>query len=257
MAEQPGPRGGSGHHHLPAVEHWAEQGYERIPAWLRPGNPESRWPVLIALLAAMALQLAVPQQYTVVPRWPLIVLEVLLLAVLIAINPTTFSTTNRYERTASMVLLAAITLDNAASAVVLDIQILTGNVSNNPAVLLGSGGAVFLTNIIVFGIWYWETDLGGPFARAKGGPVDPSKTKKRFRHPDFMFPQTENPKIAPHDWSPRFLDYLYVSFTNVVAFSPTDTMPLTRRAKSMMAVQSVIAVSTLALVIARAVNVLK
>lgn len=220
-----------------------------LPPWLRPGDPESRWATLTALIVAMALQLAVPDQYTVVPRWPLITLEALLLAVLVLINPTKFTRTNAFERTASMVLLAAITLDNIASAVVLDVQILTGKVSQEAELLLGSGGAVFLTNIIVFGIWYWEMDLGGPFARGS--------TDRKLRHPDFLFPQTDNPRIAGPDWAPRFADYLYVSFTNVVAFSPTDTMPLTRRAKSLMALQSMVAVSTLALVIARAVNVLK
>lgn len=222
--------------------------YDRVPPWLRPGNPENRWPVLIALLAAMALQLAIHRQYTVFPRWPLITLEALLLGFLVVINPNRLTRTNSVERFASVVLLAAITLDNAASAAVLDYKIVTGKVSNDPAILLGSGGAVFLTNIIVFGIWYWDVDLGGPFARGSGD--------KKTRHPDFLFPQTDNPRIAPQDWTPRFLDYLYVSFTNVVAFSPTDTMPLTPRAKIMMTLQSIVAVSTLALVIARAVNVL-
>ncbi len=223
-------------------------GYERVPVWLRPGNPESRWPVLIALVTAMAMQLAVHRQYTVVPRWPLIAMEALLLMVLVMINPNRLTRTNSGERIASLVLLAAITLDNAASAAVLDYKIVTGMVSNDPAILLGSGGAVFLTNIIVFGIWYWEVDLGGPFARGRSAKED--------RHPDFLFPQTDNPRVAPADWTPKFVDYLYVSFTNVVAFSPTDTMPLTHRAKVMMTLQSIVAVSTLALVIARAVNVL-
>ena len=104
----------------------------------------------------------------------------------------------------------------------------------------------------MFGIWYWELDLGGPFARAG---VDERHPRRIY--PDFLLPQTDRPALAPEDWEPRFLDYLYVSLTNVIAFSPTDTMPLTRRAKAMMAVQSLVAVSTLALVIARAINVLK
>jgi hypothetical protein len=153
-----------------------------LPPWLRPGDPESRWATMTALIVAMALQLALPEQYTVVPRWPLITLEALLLAVLVLINPTQFTRTNALERTASMVLLAAITLDNIGSAIVLDVQILTGKVSQEAALLLGSSGAVLLTNIIVFGIWYWEMDLGGPFARGS--------TDKKVRHPDFLFPQT-------------------------------------------------------------------
>ena len=225
---------------------------ELVPAWLRPGNPESRWPVLLALIAAMALQYGIPHQYTVVPRWPLIALEVVLLIVLTLINPVRLTRSTRVGKAATFVLLAAITIDNTASAVILDYRIITGQVSNNAAVLLGSGAALFFTNVIVFGIWYWELDLGGPFARAG---VDERRLKRTY--PDFLFPQTDRPALAPEDWEPRFLDYLYVSLTNVIAFSPTDTMPLTRRAKAMMAVQSLVAVSTLALVIARAINVLK
>lgn len=226
--------------------------HQRLPAWLRPHSPESRWPIFVALIAAMVLQLAIPRQYTVVARWPLISMELLLLVILTIINPVRLTRSTRIGKAATLVLLAAITLDNAASAFVLDYRIVTGQVSNNAAVLLGSGGAIFLTNVIVFGIWYWETDLGGPFGRLCLDARHPNP-----RYPDFMFPQTDKPELAPRDWEPRFLDYLYVSFTNVVAFSPTDTMPLTRRAKAMMALQSTVAVSTLALVIARAVNVLK
>jgi hypothetical protein len=113
-------------------------------------------------------------------------------------------------------------------------------------VLLGSGAAIFVTNIIVFGIWYWELDRGGPFARRAG--------QQPF--PDFLFPQMTDSKFAKPDWHPKFVDYLYVSLTNVMAFSPTDTMPLARWAKVMMAVQAMVALSTAGLVIARAVNVL-
>jgi len=229
----------------------AEQAEARLPTWLRPGNPESRWPVLLALIAAIALQRAIPERYTVVPRWPLIGMEVALLILLLIINPVRLTRSTRVGKVATLVLLAAITADNTASAVLLDYRILSGQVSNNAAVLLGSGAAVFGTNIIVFGIWYWELDRGGPFARA-----GVKHTPKRAI-PDFMFPQMANPDVAPKNWRPTFIDYLYTSITNVMAFSPTDTMPLTPRAKAMMTLQAVVAVSTLALVVARAVNVLR
>ncbi len=232
------------------TENLARDAEHRLPAWLRPGNPESRWPVLVALLAAIAMQRAIPERYTVVPRWPLIAMEVLLLLVLLVINPNRLTRPTKVGKAATLLLLAAITVDNTASAVVLDYHILTGKVSNDPAVLLGSGAAVFINNVIVFGIWYWEIDLGGPFARS--GLKEP---KRMF--PDFMFPQMDKREFAPDDWKPRFLDYLYVSVTNVMAFSPTDTMPLTHRAKAMMAVQAWVAVTTVALVFARAVNVLR
>jgi len=224
-------------------------GAERhMPSWLRPGDPESRLPVLLALVAVIGLQLAIPKSYTLVPRWPLIGLELLLLAVLTWLNPLKLTNATRLGRYATWVLLAAITLDNTLSAVLLDVRILTGEVSNKAAVLLGSGGAIFVTNIIVFGIWYWELDRGGPFARRAGEKP----------YPDFMFPQMDpdTAKLVKPGWRPTFVDYLYVSLTNAMAFSPTDTMPLARWAKGMMAVQSLVAVTTVALVIARAVNVL-
>jgi len=230
------------------AERLASGAERHIPSWLRPGDPESRLPVLFALVAVIGLQLGIPKSYTVVPRWPLIALELLLLAVLTWLNPLRLTNATRLGRYATWVLLAAITLDNTLSAVLLDIRILSGEVSNKAAVLLGSGAAIFVTNIIVFGIWYWELDRGGPFARRAGEQP----------YPDFMFPQMDpdTAKLVKPGWRPTFVDYLYVSLTNAMAFSPTDTMPLARWAKGMMAVQSLVAVTTIALVIARAVNVL-
>jgi hypothetical protein len=216
------------------------------PSWLSPGDPESVHPVIVAVLSAMALQVAIPRSYTLVPRWPLLVLEGMLLLSLLAINPLVMTRRTRFGRYATWVLLAAITADNTLSAILLDASILSGRVSNDAAVLLGSGAAIFVTNIIVFGIWYWELDRGGPFARHAG----------ERPYPDFMFPQMTTPHVAKPDWRPTFIDYLYISVTNVMAFSPTDTMPLARWAKMMMTVQAMVALSTAGLVIARAVNVL-
>ena len=234
------------------AQHMAKDAGQLLPGWLQPGNQESRWPVLVALIVAILMQRVIPVRYTVVPRWPLITMEALLVVVLLIINPVRLTRSTKVGAVASVLLLAAITIDNSASAVVLDYNIVTGKVSNNPAVLLGSGAAVFITNIIVFGVWYWEMDLGGPFTRA--APLDERNPKRRY--PDFLFPQMDVRHVAPDQWEPRFLDYLYVSITNVMAFSPTDTMPLTHRAKAMMSVQALVAVSTIALVFARAVNVL-
>ncbi|MGH3640014.1 MAG: hypothetical protein ACRDUX_13410 [Mycobacterium sp.] len=228
------------------AEHLASDAEHHVPSWLRPGDPENRWPVVIAILAAVVIQHSIPVQYTVVPRWPLVGMELLLLLVLLAINPVRLSRPTTVGKWASLALTAAITIDNTASAIVLAKRILSGEVSNNAAVLLGSGAAIFVTNVIAFGIWYWELDRGGPFARRAG----------QQPYPDFLFPQMSDPDKARPDWRPTFVDYLYVSFTNVVAFSPTDTMPLARWAKGMMTVQSLVSMTTIALVIARAVNVL-
>ena len=230
------------------AERLASGAERRIPSWLRPGDPESRLHVLAALIVAITLQLLISRNYTLVPRWPLVVLEILLLVVLVALNPLRLTRSTLLGKYATWVLLGAITVDNTLSAIVLDARIISGEVSNDPALLLGSGAAIFVTNIIVFGIWYWELDRGGPFARRAG-------TRP---YPDFLFPQMDpdTAKLARPGWRPTFVDYLYVSITNVMAFSPTDTMPLSRWAKMMMTVQAMVALSTAGLVIARAVNVL-
>jgi hypothetical protein len=113
--------------------------------------------------------------------------------------------------------------------------------------LLLSGGVVWLTNVIAFGLAFWELDSGGPVARALA-----TATSK----PDFQFPQDENPQLAREGWAPRLMDYFYVSLTNAMAFSPTDAMPLTRLAKSLMAAESTLSAITVLLVAARAVNIL-
>jgi uncharacterized membrane protein len=113
--------------------------------------------------------------------------------------------------------------------------------------LLFSGGTVWLTDAIAFGLAYWELDCGGPVARALATTP---------RKPDFQFPQDENPALAREGWAPRLWDYLYVSMTNSIAFSPTDAMPLTRPAKTLMAAESTLSAITVLLVAARAVNIL-
>lgn len=220
---------------------------EFVPAWLRPTDGENRIPAALAILAAVVLQLSIPNRYGLHPRWLLPTLELMLLVVLTVLNPVRLTRRSTLGKYTSLLVVAAVTLDNGFSAGFLDYDIVTGKASQDASGLLTSGAAIYLTNIIAFGLWYWEIDRGGPFARAAG-------TRP---HADFLFPQMASPELADPDWEPRFLDYLYVSFTNAVAFSPTDTMPLTRGVKALMALQSLVALSTVGLVIARAVNVLK
>lgn len=214
---------------------WAAE--KHLPSWLRPGAPESRIPVLIALIAAVGLPLAIPAQFTVTPRWPLPVLESALLLILAILDPIKFTRSTTLGRWATYLLISAVLLDD---------KIVSGQIGDNPRVMLGSGLAIFITNVIVCGMRYWEFDRSGPFAR---------HTLERPQ-PDFRFPQMANLKLAPPDWHPKFPDYLYVSFTNVVAFCPTDTMLAYRWAKMLMALLSMVAFSTVALVLARAVNIL-
>jgi hypothetical protein len=225
----------------------AERVEERLlPSWLKPEGGENRLPVALAITVAVVLQTLLPNRYGVPPHWLIPVLEILLLVLLTALNPVRLNRSSIVGRVASILAVAAITVDNGFSAGYLDYDILAHKASGDATGLLASGAAIYLTNIIAFGVWYWELDRGGPFARSAGS--DP--------FPDFLFPQMTSPELAPPDWKPRFVDYLYVSFTNVVAFSPTDTLPLSRWMKALMSLQSAVALSTIALVIARAVNVL-
>ena len=232
--------------HLAQLLRRIEYGDLHVPAWLRATSPENRLPVALAILVAVALQLRLPDRYGLRPGWLLPALEVALLLILTAINPVRLHRSTRLGRIVSIALVAVITLDNTISAVGLDASILGGYTGQDAVGLLGSGAAIYGTNIIAFGIWYWELDRGGPFVRAAGSRL----------HPDFLFPQMSDPHLAPPDWEPLFFDYLYVSLTNVFAFSPTDTLPLSRWAKALMSLQSLVALSTTALVVARAVNVL-
>jgi uncharacterized membrane protein len=145
-------------------------------------------------------------------------------------------------------LLAFVWVCNVLGVVVLVASLLShsgGQITGRQ--LLLSGGVVLFTNAVAFGLAFWELDCGGPVARALSTAP---------RKPDFQFPQDENPGLARDDWVPRLWDYLYVSLTNSIAFSPTDTMPLTRSAKRLMAAESTLSGITILLIAARAVNIL-
>jgi Protein of unknown function (DUF1345) len=145
-------------------------------------------------------------------------------------------------------LLSVVWVFNVLGVVILVASLIAHSASRiTGAQLLASGGAVWFTNTIAFGLAFWELDCGGPVARALATEV---------RKPDFQFPQDENPQLARDGWYPRLWDYFYVSLTNATAFSPTDSMPMTRMAKALMAAESLLSVVTVLLVAARAVNIL-
>jgi uncharacterized membrane protein len=218
-----------------------------LPAWLRRTEGERRWPVAVAILVAIALQVALPDQLVLQSRWLLPSLELTLVIALLVASPKRFDRESRKQRAASLTLTGLISLANAWSAVLLVLGLLHGREGQDAAPLLASGVAIWLTNIIAFGLWYWQFDRGGPAARANA----------RKLIPDFQFVQMQSPELAPPDWEPEFVDYLYLSFTNATAFSPTDVMPLSRWAKLTMLAQSLVSLVTVALIIARAVNILK
>ena len=232
------------------AEHFVAENWQ---PWLQESKPEYRLPVSLAITAAMVLQLAFAEiastPFLRYVQWPLVAFEFVLLLVLIRLNPQKLENESKPVRRMSWILTVAIVLGNTVSAAALDYMILFRDVKDEARVLFGGGASVFVTNVIAFGLLYWEFDRGGPFARRLRPKENP--------HPDFLFPQMAQPGRANRDWRPDFIDYLYVGLTNAMAFSPTDTMPLTRPAKAMMALQSLVAVTTVALVIARAVNVLE
>ena len=219
-----------------------------LPAWRRRTAGERRWPASLAVTGAAALQLALPARLAMPPRFLLPALEILLLIGLTAANPGRIDRRDMHLRATGIVLIAAVSLANIWSAARLVSELLRAEpIVDSAARLALNGGSIYLTNIIAFALLYWELDRGGPAARTHG--ID--------AYPDFLFPQMASPELAPPEWEPTFVDYLYVSFTNATAFSPTDVMPLSRPAKLAMAVQSTVALATVALVIARAINVLK
>jgi hypothetical protein len=171
-----------------------------------------------------------------------------LLAVLIVGDPGRIDRDSRWLRVATGTLIGFITLVNAGAAVRLVIGIVGAlPFTNNADVLLVSGGAVWLTNVIAFGLWYWDLDRGGAAARARGSDARPA----------FVFPEMTNPQYVEPNWYPKFIDYLFLSFTTATAFSPTDVSAIKPWAKLMMAAEEAISLLVALLVVARAVNILK
>ncbi|MCW2505699.1 MAG: hypothetical protein JWO79_3983 [Actinomycetia bacterium] len=239
VAEQTDPLGAE-----TGTETGTEAGSEH-PAWRRRTSGEERWPASLAILVMIFLQLVLPERLSMTGRWVLPGVEVAILAVLLVANPRKVERDSVPLRLLGLLLAAVVSLANAWSVIAL-VAALTDGISGFDArSLLITGGNIWLTNVLVFAVWYWELDRGGPASRANG--LDPD--------PDFLFPQMTATEIGPKDWEPRFADYFYVSFTNATAFSPTDTMPLSRWAKMAMLLQAAVSLATAALVIARAVNI--
>jgi hypothetical protein len=213
---------------------------------------EVRWPATVAVVVAAASYAVLPGRLLLEPRWLIPAVELALLASLVTVNPTRLTRETRWSRIASLALATVIIAANVLSLVVL-IHVLTTVRSISGRELLLSALQVWVTNMIAFALVYWELDRGGAVARLPSSAVS-------TRRPDFLFPQ-DDPNVAkmvgPEPWMPEFVDYLFMSITNSTAFSPTDTLPLSARAKVLMSVEAIAAMITSLLVIARAVNVLR
>jgi hypothetical protein len=210
---------------------------------------ESRWPMAVAVLAAGGLRAALPPALrNGDARWAYIVLIAVLLGILIIGDPGRIDRDRTWLRVLTGSLIGLITAVNAVAAV----RLLSGIIrvlpfSDDANVLLASGGAIWLTNVIAFALWYWDLDRGGAAARARGPG----------RPPAFVFPEMASPEFAGADWMPAFLDYLHLSFSAAMAFSPTDVSPIRPWAKLLMMAEEAVSLVVAVLVVARAVNILR
>jgi uncharacterized membrane protein len=207
-------------------------------------HPEPRWPASLALVVCIALYAILPSRLVVGPHWLVPVIVALPLAPLSA-RKHRHPDEAAWIRKATLSLIALVTVANVVSMALLVHHLLNSNVQQGRN-LVYSAVAVWLTNVIVYGLWFWEIDRGGPHLRASGEKL----------LPDLQFPQMGNPDIAPPNWRPQFSDYLYSSFTNGTSFAPADAMPLTLRMKTLFLGESLVSLITVAIVAARAVNIL-
>jgi hypothetical protein len=191
----------------------------------------------------VALRVWLPREGVIRVPWLIPAVETALLVVLVTSDPTGPAERRRMRRVSLALVGIFVAAALWATALLVDDLIRGAGVANSPSKLLAEGAVVWLGNNLSFGLVYWLMDGGGPSARAR----DP-------RPVDFAFTQQISPEVAPPGWRPVFLDYLHLGFTNATAFSPTDVMPLTHRAKYAMLVQSTIAIALFGLVVARAVN---
>ena len=204
------------------------------------------WHVQLAVLVAAVLQLVVPDKYTAGQRFVIPVFEVLLVLILNFTTPKEAIFRSLARRINVFLLIGAASAANAYSLIRVADALLKGGKISDGRQLIITALIIYLTNIIIFALWYWEMDGGGPGVRRSA----------HKNEQDFLFPQHQNEDYRHPKWMPTFVDYLYVSSTNAMAFSPTDTMPMSRRAKMLMLTQATISIVVVALVAARAVNIL-
>jgi uncharacterized membrane protein len=208
-------------------------------------HAQPRWPASLALLTCVVLYIVLPNRLVIGPRLLIPVLIVLALIPL-SLRRHRHPDESPQVRRLTLALIGLVTVANVTSMILLVRRLLDTSVPQGRA-LIYSAAAVWLTNVIIYGVWFWEIDRGGPTKRAAG----------RKDVYDLQFPQLENPDLAPVDWEPKFTDYLYTSFANGTSFAPADAMPLSRRMKVLFVTESMVSFITIAVVAARAVNILK
>ncbi len=213
-----------------------EQGPEKVIAKMAP-----RWAAIIGILAIGVLYAFLPQRLRIGPNWLLLVIEIVALLPLVFILLTQRQFSHNVIRIYIMILLGIVTLALAISILLLIISLPSNRHATD---LLGSAAVLWSVNILVFALWYWEIDGGGPAKRHQTG----------HQAADFMFPQQANGNDG--SWAPHFLDYLFLAFTGSTALSPADTFPLTRPAKALMMIEAMLSLTIIVLLAARAINIL-
>ena len=217
---------------------------------MRPGarEGEARWPMALAVLVAAVLRGTLPASLRLHDAsWLLGVFVVVVLAVLMIGDPGRIDRHDVWLRVLTDILIGVITIANGAAAVTLLADIIeTKPFTNDAKTLLAAGGAIWLTNVIAFGLWYWDLDRGGAASRAQGSGA-----------PAFVFPEMTNSQFVAPDWYPKFIDYLHLSFSTATAFSPTDVSAVRPWAKFLMMSEAAISLVVAVLVVARAVNILQ
>ena len=214
-----------------------------------PARGERWWPVALAILAAAFLHVALPAKYRAAPTWVILVIVVALLAALIIGDPGRIDRQKTWLRILTGAVIAFLTVANLLAAARLIHDILTNNklYANNATGLLAAGGVIWATNVIAFGLWYWDFDRGGAAARAHHPDANPA----------FVFPEMLHTEYAPAAWGPTFVDYLSLAFWTATSFSPADTSAVKPWAKLLMIVEAGVSLVIGALVIARAINILQ
>jgi len=208
---------------------------------------ESRWPPALAIVVVLCLLATLPGHVHALPVW---VSYMVALAVLVPMGAVALTRGNPLwlgiERTV-IIFLAAAYVANTIAELADMIGVITLHPSGDNAFsLLSSAVAIWLVNVLAFSLLYWQIDRGGPYARASNLSVKP----------DWVFPQPATPEDLPPDWRPLFFDYLYLGYNTATAFSPTDALPLTHRAKMLMMIESTISLLTMVIILSRAINII-
>lgn len=211
---------------------------------MHPIGRRELWHAQLVFLLAVVLQFTIPHQLRVGDRYTIAVIELILVAGIGITAPKRHISFKGFNRTIAVLLIGLLSFANISSLVLVINGLLNGSQVAGRQ-LVTAAFAIFITNIIVFSLWYWELDSPGL-----------TGVKKHDARPKFDFPQLESKLKEAEGWEPTFFDYLYVSITNASAFSPTDTLPLTHAVKAIMSAQALISLLTVVLVTARAVNIL-